>query len=484
MTSANDALTSATGRLLCGLAVLLAPNLLVPPVLAETIYRDALIKDVPHVQQKPDFCGEACAEMALRKLGHEMDQDYVFNQSNVEPAEGRGCYTPELVATLTGIGLKVGTVWFRSRAENLDKELETQWRALHEDLLKGIPSIVCTHFDDKPTTSEHFRLILGYDAGKDEVIYHEPAEKEGAYVRMSRAKFLKIWPLKINRENWTIIRIRCEPDKIKQFSRPAGFTKADYARHVRDLREKIPAGGRFTVLVQPPFVVIGDERADIVRRRARQTVEWAVTMLKKDYFSKDPDRILDIWLFKDKDSYETNCSDLLEEHPTTPYGFCSSRTGALIMNIATGGGTLVHEIVHPFIKANFPECPAWLNEGLGSLYEQSSEADGHICGLTNWRLAGLQEAIKNKSVLSFEKLTGTTTSEFYGDDRGSNYAQARYLCYYLQQKGLLFKFYKEFLANHRKDPTGYKTLTKVLGEDDMAAFQKKWEKFVMGLTFP
>ena len=35
------------------------------------------------------------------------------------------------------------------------------------------------------------------------------------------------------------------------------------------------------------------------------------------------------------------------------------------MNISTGGGTLVHEIVHPFIEANFPACPPWLNEGLG-----------------------------------------------------------------------------------------------------------------------
>jgi len=28
---------------------------------------------------------------------------------------------------------------------------------------------------------------------------------------------------------------------------------------------------------------------------------------------------------------------------------------------------LVHEIVHPFMRANFPECPAWFNEGLASL---------------------------------------------------------------------------------------------------------------------
>ena len=48
------------------------------------------------------------------------------------------------------------------------------------------------------------------------------------------------------------------------------------------------------------------------------------------------------------------------------------------MNISTGGGTLVHEIVHPFIQSNFPNCPSWFNEGLGSLYEQCRERNGKI----------------------------------------------------------------------------------------------------------
>ena len=56
------------------------------------------------------------------------------------------------------------------------------------------------------------------------------------------------------------------------------------------------------------------------------------------------------------------------------------------MNIATGGGTLVHELVHPYVEADFPGAPPWLNEGLGSLFEQSDERDGYIVGLTNWRL--------------------------------------------------------------------------------------------------
>ncbi|MFN2511252.1 MAG: hypothetical protein ABR568_07380 [Pyrinomonadaceae bacterium] len=152
------------------------------------------------------------------------------------------------------------------------------------------------------------------------------------------------------------------------------------------------------------------------------------------------------------------------------------------MNIGTGGGTLVHEIVHPFMEANFPACPPWLNEGLGSLYEQSGEEDGHIHGYTNWRLPGLQKAIRAGNVPSFKTLLAMDSNAFYNEDKGVNYGQSRYLLYYLQQNGLLVKFYQEFHGQQKADPTGYKSLQKVLSETDMDAFQKKWEKFVLGLT--
>ena len=150
----------------------------------------------------------------------------------------------------------------------------------------------------------------------------------------------------------------------------------------------------------------------------------------------------------------------------------------------TGGGTLVHEIVHPFMAANFPGCPAWFNEGLASLYEQSSGKGDRIVGLTNWRLAGLQDAITKGAVPSFKTLLSTTDHEFYHADPGTNYAQARYLCYFLQEKGLLTRYYHAFHANREKDPTGYETLRTVLGETDMDSLKKTWEGFVMELTFP
>lgn len=56
--------------------------------------------------------------------------------------------------------------------------------------------------------------------------------------------------------------------------------------------------------------------------------------------------ILDIWLFRDKASYEKHAMSLFGGKPHTPYGYFSARHKALVMNIATGGGTLVHETPH------------------------------------------------------------------------------------------------------------------------------------------
>ncbi len=255
----------------------------------------------------------------------------------------------------------------------------------------------------------------------------------------------------------------------------------DLDKHIADLKKRLPSSD-FSIVVQQPFVVIGDEPESVVKERAEGTIKWAVEKLKQDFFTEDPKEILDIWLFKDAASYQRNARLLFNDNPSTPYGYYSRSHKALIMNISTGGGTLVHEIVHPFIEANFPSCPPWLNEGLGSLYEQCGEEDGHIHGYVNWRLPGLQKAIKAGEVGSFKDLMALDVNGFYSDSRGLNYAQSRYLCYYLQQKGLLFSFYKRFHANQKTDPTGYQTLKSILGERDMDLFQRKWEKFVTALT--
>ena len=259
------------------------------------------------------------------------------------------------------------------------------------------------------------------------------------------------------------------------------LSNTDFDNHVAQLKQRLPSKD-FSIVVQRPFVVVGDEPESVVKERAEGTVKWAVEKLKQDFFTQDPKDILDIWLFKDEASYKRHARQLFNDTPSTPYGYYSRQNKALIMNISTGGGTLVHEIVHPFMEANFPKAPPWLNEGLGSLYEQCGEKDGHIYGYVNWRLPGLQTAIKVDETVSFKKLMEMDFNDFYGQATGVNYAQSRYLLYYLQEKGLLVNFYKQFHANRKTDPSGYETLKSMLGETDMHQFQRKWEKYVLELT--
>jgi len=444
------------------------------PVKEARFLESVLIDGVPHVMQRPDFCGEACAAMFLRKLGRDVDQDYVFDRSGVDPLKARGVVTRELVAALKRIGFDVGDPWNEIQEP---RQIEHAFAALHRDLQRGVPSIVCMYYSGAPGATEHFRLVLGYDAATDEVLYHEPAEPDGAYRRMGRQLFLETWPLRYDTP--LAIRIPLDPVALEDGRRSTTLTDADYAQHLRALKPKIPSG--FNVVVEKPFVVIGNENKKRVKRHASGTVRWATRLLKQDYFTEDPDEIIDIWLFGGGPSYRKYAEELFGEKPSTPYGYYSDADNALVMNIATGGGTLVHEIVHPFVDANFPSCPPWFNEGLGSLYERCTERDGKIWGVTNWRIVGLKQAIRKGQLPSFEELMAQDTYGFYERDPGSNYGQSRYLCQYLQDNGLLRTYYHAFLKNRHTDPTGYETLKQVLGREDMDAFQDEWEKWALTL---
>jgi hypothetical protein len=270
----------------------------------------------------------------------------------------------------------------------------------------------------------------------------------------------------------------------------AAHTDDEYLAHVARISRDLPT---FTVLVQKPFVIAGDDAPEAVRAAGVQTVKWTVEHLKKDFFEKDPVDLIDIYLFKNKASYDKYTKDYFKDPVISPYGYYSPNHKALIMNIGTGTGTLVHEIVHPFMAANFPSCPTWFNEGLASLYEQSMEKDGHIWGLPNWRLTDLKQNFAGTAPAgegkppSFKALCAMDSGTFYGAGKSPNYGIARYLCLYLQEKGVLAQFYKDFVRNQKADPTGYDTLQKTLaglGEKDMEAFRKKWEAWVMGLKYP
>ncbi|MFZ5438556.1 MAG: C39 family peptidase [Myxococcota bacterium] len=447
-------------------------------VLAAAPLETVVLDGFPFVQQKPDFCGEADVEMALRRLGRDVTQDDVFNLSGLDPLAGRGVWADELRDAVRALGLEPGQVWYRVEPAKAAQQVDAQWRALHADLLAGHPSIVCMHFDGSPSTTEHFRLVTGYDARTDEVVYQEPAERDGANRRMRRDAFLALWPFK-KKDRWTVIRLRLEPKgEPPPLRREASPTRAEVAQHVMKLKESLPAG--FTLAWEQPFLVIGNEPPDKVRARGRDVVRWTRDLLLKDFFARAPAQLEEVWIFRDAATYTAASRSLFQTEPTTPYGYYLAQRRAMVMNIKPGYGTLTHELVHPFMHANWPDAPAWLNEGLGSLFEFPGERDGHFIGQLNWRLPAVQDAIRAKTVPRLSALARTTEDEFYADDSGVHYAMARYLCYWLQERGLLIRFVQRAQALKAEDPTALKALEEVLGGPP-DSFQPEWERFVLGL---
>jgi len=97
-----------------------------------------VLRGIPHVRQKPDFCGEACAEMVLAWLGRKGTQDDVFDLSGIDPALGRGAITPELKRGLERLGFRVGDVWYPVQAAHAAAELSRQFANMYADLAREV----------------------------------------------------------------------------------------------------------------------------------------------------------------------------------------------------------------------------------------------------------------------------------------------------------------------------------------------------------
>jgi hypothetical protein len=243
------------------------------------------------------------------------------------------------------------------------------------------------------------------------------------------------------------------------------------------------AGGGFESAVVGPFVVVASgPMPRAVRDEAAETVAWASRLLRADYFAHDPGAIMTIWVFPDEESYMRGTSAVLGIVPDTPYGFYRPCKHALVVDAGYGYGTLVHELVHAFMDGDFPRAPVWMNEGLASLFEAPREEEGHLRGATNWRLPGLQRAIADRRAPSFERMANAGRGAFSGNEGPLLYATARYLCFYLQERGLLRSYYAAFRGRPGADATGLATLQATTARD-LGALRGEWERFVMGLRY-
>jgi hypothetical protein len=239
-------------------------------------------------------------------------------------------------------------------------------------------------------------------------------------------------------------------------------------------------GLRYTVA--GPFVIAGDGSPAQLARYRDRTVLAAARALWATYFRQPPREPVLVLLFESRGPYARLAKKWFDDDDVPHYGFYRRRQNVMLMNVGTGTGTLVHELVHALIAPDFPAVPDWFNEGLGSLYEQCSLDGDTITGHPNWRLPGLQRAIRAGELRPLRELI--EDERFYDAERvGINYAQARYLLMYLQEKGVLGEFYARFRARAEQDPQGIKTLEELVAPQSLERFERDWRAWVMRLRF-
>lgn len=241
-------------------------------------------------------------------------------------------------------------------------------------------------------------------------------------------------------------------------------------------------GADFSVVTHAPFVLAGDLSEDALEKRYREAILPAFIAMRESYFDRPADEPITILLFTSEMKYRTYAQRLFAQSGMSIYGFYKPSHRTMLINLDAGEGTIVHELTHALIEFDFPEVPLWFNEGLASLHEHcrfgyDDTGQRRIEGLDNWRLSVLHQAIRQQRVPPVTELM--CAEEFYGRNEAINYAQARYFCMYLQQRGLLGDYYAA-LRDDAGLVDGVGALARILPDRSASEFDTEFQDWVLG----
>ncbi|HVC96670.1 MAG TPA: hypothetical protein VND64_23535 [Pirellulales bacterium] len=273
------------------------------------------------------------------------------------------------------------------------------------------------------------------------------------------------------------------PSRDEAVSRPSLETAC--RETAAEIAERLGEG--CNAIVRAPFVLAGDLDLDELDHWHEETIAPAARAMASCYFDTSPNEPITVLLFSDRAAYDRQARSLYGDKGISVYGYYKPDERALLLNIGTGGGTLVHELTHALIDFDFPAVPDWFNEGLASLHEQCRihRDEAGIDGQVNWRLPGLQTTIRAGRLRSLEAMI--RDDDFRGTEVGLNYAYARYFCLFLQsdqnprRRNVLAEFYSELRAHQASDPQGLNVVGRVFSDQSWAQLDAAFREFVLEL---
>lgn len=190
---------------------------------------------------------------------------------------------------------------------------------------------------------------------------------------------------------------------------------------------------------------------------AAENLEKAYRFFIDYYGLRAPDKLLTVYILPNQNVLRQT-AELVHgiELPDPNIGYSNlSDLSLLGLGDARHLGTLYHELFHLMIRTDLGDIPAFLDEGLASLYSVSSWKNNQLVGdYRPWRLDELREARfardRNLQIPALEKLINYGWDEFDEAETKNicqvavNYALSNFVMIYLQEKNLLQEMVSAF----------------------------------------
>jgi hypothetical protein len=202
------------------------------------------------------------------------------------------------------------------------------------------------------------------------------------------------------------------------------------------------------------------------------------------YFAVRPNAPICVLLFQNTASYRHWASRLFGDRDVSSYGYYKPALRTIVINGEHAESAIRHELTHALMAFDFPDAPDWLREGIASLHESSRMVQGgrKLEGTVNRRLPALQEAIRNGTLPPLDRLFNC--NDFHGRSESLNYAQSRYFCLYLQQRGLLADLYRQFRIKAESERSAAESLVEVLPPGEYGRLDADFRRFALDLKMP
>jgi hypothetical protein len=238
----------------------------------------------------------------------------------------------------------------------------------------------------------------------------------------------------------------------------------ELATRVFDRNKPMEATSRLKSFLDPKyhfsisnrFILVSEKERNISDNQIQaiaESLERAYRFFVDYYALRPPDKFITVYLVSSKEILQELAGSLHGiDIGESAIGY--SMIGDLsLLGVASGDpeliGTLYHELWHLVVRADIGDIPAWLDEGIASLYSNSSWRKDSLYGnVNNWRTYDLQKKRLQEmgvSVPDIREVIEYNWEQFNGGPQTDlckaaiNYSLTNHLMLYFQQQGLLKK---------------------------------------------